>query len=275
MAVTDLTGTTWVFNNSLTRSDINYNVSGTVHNATYTSYDFEFLDYNSDYGANVFSFYYYTIPSPYEIGDGIVYIPENPLGYSEGWYFGNQHNPTSFVPTTAPIIKITDGTDVTNSNLISWLQANATQVIPSNEYLLTYSLTNLTNDNVSLTITADEGYNLPSTITITDGTLVSWDSTTGVAVISGYGANTTVSVECTAAVSTIEFTISTYSATYQAESGMTWGQWVASAYNTGGYSIVYNSQIGRGGDIVAYNGTSVFAGDEIVANRVYYMVSGN
>lgn len=75
-------------------------------------------------------------------------------------------------------------------------------------YSLTQTLTNLTSGNVSLTITADEGYNLPSTITVTNGTLVSWDSTTGVAVISGYNANTTVSVECTAAVSGYEVTIS-------------------------------------------------------------------
>lgn len=32
------------------------------------------------------AFFYYSIPSPYEFGDGIGYIPENPLGYDEGWY---------------------------------------------------------------------------------------------------------------------------------------------------------------------------------------------
>ena len=44
--------------------------------------------------------------------------------------------------------------------------------------------------------------------------------------------------EYVAPVQKISFTIAGTS--YQAEEGMTWGEWVASSYNTAGYQIVYN-----------------------------------
>ena len=44
--------------------------------------------------------------------------------------------------------------------------------------------------------------------------------------------------EYVAPVQKISFTIAGTS--YQAEQGMTWGEWVASSYNTAGYQIVYN-----------------------------------
>ena len=44
--------------------------------------------------------------------------------------------------------------------------------------------------------------------------------------------------EYVAPVQKISFTI--VGTSYQAEEGMTWGEWVASSYNTAGYQIVYN-----------------------------------
>ncbi len=74
----------------------------------------------------------------------------------------------------------------------------------------------------------------------------------------------------------ISFTISGTS--YQAESGMTWGQWVASSYNTGGYYVNSLGNIavgagGGGGAMVttdsAYN-NAVTSADVITATTYYY-----
>lgn len=99
-------------------------------------------------------------------------------------------------------IVITGGSDVTNATLITWLGANGTLTAPapSNTYTLTHSLTNLTHGNITFTITPDNGYTYPTTLTVSNGTLVSYDNTTGIAVISG-DDTTTVSGECGVVVS--------------------------------------------------------------------------
>ena len=77
-------------------------------------------------------------------------------------------------------------------------------------YSLAYNLTNLTNGDVSLTFTPSSGYELPNSITVSNGTLVSWSKSTGIAVISGYSSNTSVSVACS---------LSAYSVTYNVSHG--------------------------------------------------------
>ena len=62
-------------------------------------------------------------------------------------------------------------------------------------YTLTHSLTNLTHGNVSFTVAADVGYALPSTVSVSNGTLVSYDNTTGIIVVSGDSAEITVTCE--------------------------------------------------------------------------------
>lgn len=64
-------------------------------------------------------------------------------------------------------------------------------------YTITHNLTNLTKGNITLTIQAEVGYQLPSSISVSNGTLVSYDSTTGVAVING-DDTTIVNVVCEA-----------------------------------------------------------------------------
>ena len=186
MAVSDLTNTTWRLNS-------------TTCTAGYGNFEIDFTLYD-DNGIEIAS-----EQEELSVGYGLEFMPA-PQRVPQANSIIAYSNLSGVLVNYS--IFITGGTDVTNASLISWLEANATQVIPSNEYSLSYTLTNLTNGNVSLTITADEGYSLPSTITVTNGTLVSWDSTTGVAVISEYNANTTVSVECTAAVSGYEVTLS-------------------------------------------------------------------
>lgn len=67
-----------------------------------------------------------------------------------------------------------------------------------NTYTITHNLSNVTQGNVTIIITPDTGYDLPSSISVTNGTLISYNSTTGEAVISGYGSNTVIEAVCTA-----------------------------------------------------------------------------
>ena len=62
-------------------------------------------------------------------------------------------------------------------------------------YTLTHSLTNLTHGNVTFVVVPDTGYALPSAVSVSNGTLVSYDSTTGVIVVSG-DDTTSISVTC-------------------------------------------------------------------------------
>ena len=62
--------------------------------------------------------------------------------------------------------------------------------------------------------------------------------------------------------------------TYQAERGMTWAEWVASSYNTDGFSIPYSDVIGPNGGSVVDKTTSswyVKPSAEIVDGRAYTM----
>lgn len=94
--LTDLTGTTWFINESPNVGGTSsYNINFTSNSANYTSFD---------------------------INNGIAYVDGRivAIAYDPGmsiWF--NQNFRT---------IEITSGTDVTNSNLIAWLQANATQI---------------------------------------------------------------------------------------------------------------------------------------------------
>lgn len=74
-------------------------------------------------------------------------------------------------------------------------------------------------------------------------------------------------------VNTISFTIG--STSYQAIDGMTWEQWVASAYNTNGWQVsntrIINDTQTR---YVVYAGVEIAKTDEIVADRAYTTASG-
>ena len=68
-------------------------------------------------------------------------------------------------------------------------------------------------------------------------------------------------------VKLISFTIS--STSYQAEEGMTWGEWVASDYNTGGYVLSGNIIKTPEGAFVKLNGNFVVSSDTVVDNASY------
>lgn len=174
MAVTDLTGYTWVGNNS--------------------------LNITSSYGV------FYIDCSCNDITEGGSY-QGLAIGYKYSAYMGGgdfisgsnafllgQFDSGSIAGYT---ITFTGGTDATNSTLISWLESNGTLTAPivANTYTLTHSLTNLTKGNITIQITPDTNYTYPTTLSVTNGTLVSYDNSTGIAVISG-DDTTSVSGEC-------------------------------------------------------------------------------
>ena len=164
--VTDLSGTEWEFNASVTVDEETYSINFVSNNNNYT----ELQSYAMYSGTITF-------------GQDFVYY-----GNSGGW-----------TNSAYKSISITSGTDTTNPDLIAWLSTNATYQAPvvGNVYEITHSLTNLTHGNVSFTITPDTGYALPSSVSVTNGTLVSYDSSTGVVVVSGDSVE--ISVSCEAA----------------------------------------------------------------------------
>lgn len=98
--LTDLTGTSWYFNDTLSLPE------------TTTSYSLNFTDgYTSRVGIDIASDHgtnhmYYLTPTPYDAYN-------NMYGWSDVKY---------------RTIAITGGTDATNTSLIDWIQANATQI---------------------------------------------------------------------------------------------------------------------------------------------------
>lgn len=150
--------------------------------------------------------------------------------------------------------------------------------------MATYNITNLvpnvTSGNKSITIEANDGYNLPSSVSVSGGTLVSYNSSTGVAVISG--DNAVVSATCVTNItpyitfsSRYPFTLKIYSikgwdGTLQYSTNTTtWNTWSGaqiSATYTGGSYKLYLRGIGNtyiGGDN-ATNARWVLAGSTTI-----------
>ena len=173
MPISDLTGCVWVSTtDSLSETmTANYNnpylINFTYNNDTYDSM-FEDAGYRLAFSKNNVAIFVYD--------------------WDEGFWLD-----------TPPItLTFTGGTDATNSDLIEWLQDNGTLTAPivANTYELTHTLTNVSKGNTKFTITADTGYVLPSTVSVSNGTLVSYDSATGEVVVSG--DNAVISAECVA-----------------------------------------------------------------------------
>ena len=67
----------------------------------------------------------------------------------------------------------------------------------------------------------------------------------------------------------ISFTIAGTS--YQAEEGMTWGEWIASSYNTDGYYDNGKNVFESDGRSVVYNNSTVSIESIIIANHAYLL----
>ena len=84
-------------------------------------------------------------------------------------------------------------------------------------------------------------------------------------------ADHTYKITPTEPVNLISFTIAGTS--YQAEEGMTWGEWVASSYNTGGFSVVADlggDLIDNGSIIVTHSGGKPVLPDAVIKENYAY-----
>lgn len=115
-AITDLTNTKWLLNSTITISE---DINGSVFTLNFTSYSGEYTK---------------LIPSikSTPTGDAIQVdygrdrdFVGTPPEYENGWSAEEYRT-----------IEITGGTDTTNTNLISWLEQNATQIVETYTYIL-------------------------------------------------------------------------------------------------------------------------------------------
>lgn len=109
MALTDLTGTKWYFNETIDlNNDFSYDINYTVNHS-----NLNWLRY----GAN-----------PYRPLEKALFGVLDSFAYEiifAGTWGGEQQNDEAY-----RTIEISGGTDATNATLIAWLQANATQILP-------------------------------------------------------------------------------------------------------------------------------------------------
>lgn len=173
--LTDLTGTTWIINNVPALSPLSSEQYFAI-NYTTNQRNCEYIGINEEVPGPEAPFPHADFFLVYDNNDFPVYLDE----WEDEAY---------------RTIEITGGTDVTNSNLIAWLQANATQVQSGPTYSLSTTLNKCTIINLSFTLTPNSGYTLPDNISVTNATLVSYDSTSGEVVLSNINDNSSVDVE--------------------------------------------------------------------------------
>lgn len=102
-SVSDLTGTTWVFNNTIDASDTDFTLNFVSNGYNYTG-----IGFNED-------------------GNGDMEYNGGPSGSAH--YIYDPFRASPWAAEAYKTIQITGGTDVTNATLIAWLQANATQQV--------------------------------------------------------------------------------------------------------------------------------------------------
>lgn len=257
MAITDLTGTTWVINAYPTISYdlIGYDVNFTTNNTSYWAFIQD--EGNIRYIGNT---------TAYAYGDGI------------GW--------TNEAYRT---VVFTGGDDITNISLITWLQANA--IIQTNDYFTcTDELKSIadairTKGGTSASLIYPDGFvtainNLSTkvlgTLSINQGTPFDiqvtaddysggdWDGFSSVSI----NINTPFydgSCDIIDPPQPFNFTID--NTTYTAIEGMTWGEWVESEYNTDNY---YSAPFGNNYTIIMDSN-----GMLAVCHRMSYPVYAN
>lgn len=99
--ITDLTGTTWVFNDTVTSFP-----------SVTTDYAISFTSYADNVPSNEF--------------EAVKLMPAGNIYYIQGSYWAVVYNSSGWVNAQSKTISITGGTDATNAEIIAWLQANAT-----------------------------------------------------------------------------------------------------------------------------------------------------
>lgn len=153
---------------------------------------------------------------------------------------------TSDANATANDIRYTKSAYVNGVKIEGQMQDYNNEV--ANLYSITATLTNVSaiipeyieeGETLILTITADSGYALPDSVSVS-GCTYSYNVDNGEITLSNSTSDVSIEVVGVTAVTLINFTIA--DVLYQAEEGMTWEQWVNSSYNTGGY-VVYENYV--------------------------------
>ena len=234
-SISDLTNTTWIINNS---PDVQVTMSEEIYNISFNSNNTSFVKFGIVYDIGS------------DTGDG-------PLNQGLNYYYDSYSSDKVYNSRTNiwnndayKTIEITGGTDVTNATLISWLEANATNITPEP------SGTNHTHLG-SLSIIKKHFGDLE----------VIKETLNGV----------TIYEKGSPSPSLISFTIADKS--YQAEDGMTWSQWVASAYNTNGFttdgSAILNSSYTQAVTTSNTGYNYVSPSSTITADFTYYLRNYN
>ena len=134
-----------------------------------------------------------------------------------------------------------------------------------------YGCSNLNYIKAMFTTTPGSSYTtdwvsgVASTGTFVKNAAATWNVTG----VNGVPSGWTITRETQGGVKIIEFTIDNTS--YQAEEGMTWGEWVNSEYNTIGvyindYNVVYWSR----GFYITDDGLNIYSSEIIENNKGYY-----
>lgn len=129
MAITNLTGTTWLLNKSIARPTPDcadeFDITGTATDGTYTV-DVKSLRFTLMSGGTYCMFI----------------IHSGPVGTTYGSFFRGsswEYYDRSWYACDPPTLAITGGADVTNEVLIAYLEANATQVVETTPTEITYN----------------------------------------------------------------------------------------------------------------------------------------
>ena len=242
MAITDLTNTTWRLKSSLKvlASIVKYDIKGTAISGEY-SLPIEYIQFNTVSTSSTSYYVVFARTSNYffRYYGGWEYYT-----LSSGWISG----------ISPPLLTITGGTDVANSDLISWLS----------EYgeLQTEEPDIPEEPTPTATITYDG-----ATVTLKEGQTVTFRFAEKV-------FKSDIVIRNNVKESLISFTID--GTTYYAEAGMTWGEWVAdTSLNTDGYFIDTSNKnwigIGTGPAWVGneQGNSMVTQADTIITNGIY------
>lgn len=255
MTITDLTNTTWVvpagWSAAAGYGDFNITgkVTGKAYNATANT-DKELSDYEIDHiliGKAVDSNMY-----DYWSSNCITVTPP----YSR-YYFKSTESFT---------LTITGGNDINNEELIAWLETYSEKPIPTDAVTVEYNnavIATLTEGKVTLSC-KDKQMHANLVVTVPDGL--------GGEEIEEWDGSYIVSSDTTSGdIELIDFAIADAEGikSYKAETGMSWGQWVDSTYNTGGFRTVGLNIANSSGLKIAAGGSTITV-DKIIKSGTFY-----
>ena len=142
MAITDLTGTIWTFNDAIDFSSIQSSVR-------------YYINFTTHFGSTL-------------IEDATsIYLSQNSVSYYVDSFLSDVqvYSGSSWYEGTDNIV-IEGGTDATNANLIAWLQTNAMQYIEPHDIIISYNGNTITMDDSGTEVLDTKGHWLPDDITI-------------------------------------------------------------------------------------------------------------